>query len=345
MALRRSWRGCEVVGAARHPETLRRALERGAVDRTAASNAEAVEGAETVVVCAPLEATEEVLAEIAPHLGPGTVVTDVGSVKASVVAAAERLVPPHARFVGAHPMAGSEKEGIEAADLRLFDGAVVVVTPTPRTDPAALEEVRRTWRAAGAIVVQMSPEEHDRLVAAISHLPHLVSSALVNAVGDAAAADPRTLELAAGGFRDTTRIASAPSALWRSIFASNAPAVREVLALFRRRLDELEAALTDPPRLEAALEAARRIRGRVPAVSRGVLPSARDLFVEIADRPGALAEITKVLADVGVNILDLEVRRVRDGAEGPIRLVVAGDAERDRALGALSARGLKARAG
>lgn len=347
MVLRRAWPGVEVIGAARHAATAARAVERGAIDRAAATAAEAVEGADLVVVATPVGAIPDVLREIGPALGAGAVVTDVGSTKAGIVAAAEAILPPSIRFVGAHPMAGSEREGIEAADRRLFDGAVVVVTPSARSGDG-VSTVRSMWQAAGAIVLEMPPAEHDRAVAAVSHLPHLVAAALVAAVADVAAAaddEGRVLALAAGGFRDTTRIASAPPALWRGIVLENRAAIADVLATFRRRLDEIESALGDGDRLEAALEAARAARARVPAVARGALPAAFDISVEVEDRPGALAEVTAILAAAEANIRDVEVLRAREGGAGPIRLSLASEAERQRALGALAARGFRARSG
>lgn len=345
LALRRAWPETEVVGTARRAATVEKALARGAITRGAATAAEAAAGADAVVLCAPVEAVEPALREIGPALAPGAIVTDAASVKAEIVAAAARALPPGARFVGAHPMAGSEKDGIDAADARLYSGAVVVLTPGPRPDAAASAAVRAMWEAVGALVLEMTPEEHDRLVAAVSHLPHVVAAALVNAVGDVAEGDPRTLSLAAGGFRDTTRIASASPALWRTICGANREAIRAVLTLFRRRLDAMESVLGEGVRLEAEFERARRIRGEVPAVARGMLPSAYDVSVDVEDRPGALAEITRILADVGVNILDVEVLRAREEVGGPIRVTVSSEAERARTVEALAARGFRARDG
>jgi len=191
------------------------------------------------------------------------VITDVGSTKGPIVRSAERLAADRPlAFVGSHPMAGSERSGYGASRADLFNGALVIVTPTERTDPLALKRVSEFWEALGCRVGVMDPDEHDRAVAAVSHVPHLVAYALVEAV---ARLNPAFFGVAARGFKDTTRIAASDARVWREVFQSNRAALREALAAFRTSLEELErlVAEDDGERLERKLEEIRQLRNRL----------------------------------------------------------------------------------
>lgn len=228
----------EIVGIGRDAARLAPALRDGVLDRATTDLAEGVAGADLIVLGATVEANEALLAKVWTAASDGAIVTDVGSTKRSIVRAAERLgaARPLA-FVGSHPMAGSERSGYAASRADLFDGALVVVTPTDATEPRALKGITAFWEALGARVTALDPESHDRGVAAISHLPHLVAYALMAATArDGADALP----LAARGFRDTTRIAASDPAMWAEIFVDNRDALLARTEEFRRALDELE---------------------------------------------------------------------------------------------------------
>lgn len=237
----------EVIGIGRSEANLAVARARGIVDRTVADPA-ALGPVDLVVLAVPLQSTAATAAALAPHLRPGTVVTDVGSVKAPIVAALEAALPAGCPFVGGHPIAGSERAGAAAADAALFQGAPCVLTPTPRTDPAALATVRALWEGVGAHVVEMAPAAHDEALAWVSHLPHALAYALVGAL---AAVDPGYSALAGGSWRDVTRIAASPAALWRDIFLANADALLAATDAFAAELARLRAAVA--ARDEAAL--------------------------------------------------------------------------------------------
>jgi prephenate dehydrogenase len=242
------------------PAVSRQAAARGMVDRIA-TLADGVSGAEVLVLAVPVGRLEAVAREAAPLVkGSTTVVTDVGSVKATVVA---RLEPLFARFVGGHPMAGSERSGLAAASASLFDGAPCVVTPTPRTDPGALDLVERLWTGLGTAVVRMEPEVHDEWVAAVSHLPHLAAASLVNAA--AGVGGGKALAVAAGGFRDTTRIAGGSPELWRDICLMNRGPVLKLLADYIMEVDRLRdvIARVDGPGLLEVLTRAQKTRERL----------------------------------------------------------------------------------
>jgi prephenate dehydrogenase len=209
-------------------------MERGIVDHVA-TLPDGVSGADVVVLAVPIGALEAIARETSPLVkGSRTVVTDVGSVKAPVVA---RLDPLFERFVGGHPMAGSERSGVTAASAGLFDGAQCVLTPTPQTDSAAFDLVERLWNGLGATVVRLDPGLHDDVVAAASHLPHLAAASLVNTA--AGVHDGLAMAVAAAGFRDTTRIASGSPPLWRDICLMNRGPVLKMLGDYIHEVERL----------------------------------------------------------------------------------------------------------
>ena len=230
----------EIVGIGRDLGRLGPALRDGALDRVTTDLAEGVKGADLILLAAPVLANETLLPRVWQAASPGAVLTDVGSTKGGIAAAADRLAVgrPEVHFIGSHPMAGSEKSGYAVARVDLFQGATVVVTPTESSDAAVAKSIGEFWAALGARVVVLDPATHDRAVAAISHLPHVAAWALVDAV---ARFEPDALSIAARGFKDTTRIAASDPDVWREILLDNREAVRGSLAAFRGALDDLEA--------------------------------------------------------------------------------------------------------
>jgi prephenate dehydrogenase len=250
----------EIVAVGRDQARLLPALREGMVDRISTSLEDGVAGADFCLLATPV-ATLTALLPAVWHALPGdAVLTDVGSTKAGIVAAAEALgrARPLA-FVGSHPMAGSEKSGYGVSRRDLFQGATVILTPTERTDSHAVKRVGAFWEALGGRLVILDPATHDRATAAISHLPHLVADALVDAV---VRMDARFFEVAGRGFKDTTRIAASDARVWREIFQENRAALGEALGAFRAALDELERLIDggDVAAIEAALDRIRRAR-------------------------------------------------------------------------------------
>jgi prephenate dehydrogenase len=235
-----------VVGAGRRLENLKRAVELKAIDRYSTDLAEAASGSDLLVLATPVDTFETALKACAPRLAAGAVITDVGSVKGPLVARMEALAPAGARVVGAHPIAGKEKSGVDAATPELFRDALCILTPTPKTDPAALGLVRRLWETAGARVTEMDPDLHDRMLGAISHLPHLAAFALVNAVASIQETQTPGLDLqlySGGGYKDTTRIAASSPEMWRDICLWNRDNLVSQLDVFQTRLERLKALL------------------------------------------------------------------------------------------------------
>ena len=229
-----------VVGIDRE-EVIRRALEVGLIARghTVEDFREGVRDADLLVLATPLEVILEVLERIGPFLRPGTLVTDVGSTKQRIVETARTYLPGGITFIGGHPMTGSERRGLAAADAHLFEDAVWVLTPDPTVPEAPLRMLTGVIEGVGARVVLEEPARHDRIVARISHLPQILAVALMNRVGRWHGEDDRTLRLAAGGFRDLTRIAASPWEIWAGIHATNGEAIREALDAFIRELLEV----------------------------------------------------------------------------------------------------------
>jgi len=220
LAVRQRIKGCKVVGYAHRLATLEAAIRLGAVDEAYEQPQPAVRDADLVILCTPVGMLGSLLKDIAGNLAPGAIVTDVGSTKESLVEAAGQALPDKVHFVGSHPMAGSEKRGVEFARADLFDGAVCITTPTPRTNPDALEKVEAFWHVLGMRTTRLSPPVHDQLLADVSHLPHAIAAALVSLQQDAA------LKLCGKGFADLTRIAAGDPGLWRDILLDNRQNVR-----------------------------------------------------------------------------------------------------------------------
>jgi prephenate dehydrogenase len=251
-----------VVGVGRSRAGLEQALAAGAIDEAAADPAGAVEDADFVLVTTPVGAMREVFARIAPRLAPEAVVTDGGSTKQSVVAAARATLGARmVRFVPAHPIAGSDASGASAATATLYQQREVILTPLPESAPAAVARVRSAWQACGARVTEMTPSEHDAVLAAVSHLPHLLSYALVYEL--AARADAMQLfEHAGTGLRDVTRLAASQPEMWRDVCLANRDAVLGELRRYQDALAHLGALLeqSDGAGLERLFEAARAAR-------------------------------------------------------------------------------------
>ncbi|MEW6448110.1 MAG: prephenate dehydrogenase [Bacillota bacterium] len=344
MALKRLRLAEEVLGIGRDAEKLRLAVEVGAVDRVT-TDLTSVAGATLVVVATPVSAVIPVVKEAAGHFRPGTVVTDVGSVKAAIVKTLHPVARTHGfHFVGGHPMAGSERAGVKSADPYLFENAYYILTPAPDTERGSLETVGKMAAAVGARVIELSPEEHDLYVAAVSHLPHCVAAALVSTIG-ALPEREAVLPLAAGGFRDTTRVAAGDPEVWRDIVIANREAILGMIHRYQAALASLAVLIRaeDGAGVFEWLKKAQALRRAVPAKSKGYLPELYEIVVTVPDRPGVIAGLAGVLGDNGINICDIEILRVREGEGGTIRLGFARETDQEEAVRLLREAGIEAR--
>ena len=253
----------EIVATARSPQTRKRVVELGLADKVVETNAEAVEGADLVIVCVPVGACGAVAKEIGPHLKAGATISDVGSVKGSVVRDMGPHLPNSVHFVPAHPVAGTEHSGPDAGFAELFENRWCILTPPEGTDVQAVDRLAAFWRLLGAKVETMTPEHHDIVLAITSHIPHLIA---YNIVGTAADVEEVTqsevIKFSAGGFRDFTRIAASDPVMWRDVFLNNKEAVLEMLGRFSEDLAALQRMIRwdDGEALEALFTRTRAIR-------------------------------------------------------------------------------------
>ena len=234
----------EIVISTRSAETLKRAEELSLGDRYTTLSAEAVKDADLVIVSVPVGASESVAKEIAGSLKPGAIVTDVGSTKASVIAQMQPHMPPHVHFIPGHPLAGTEKSGPDAGFPGLFEGRWCIFTPIAGTDQAALKKLRRFWETLGSKVDEMDPEHHDKVLAIVSHLPHIIAYNIVGTADDLeAVTESEVIKYSASGFRDFTRLAASDPTMWRDVCLHNKDAILEMLARFSEDLAYLQRAI------------------------------------------------------------------------------------------------------
>lgn len=262
LALRRAGIVKRIVGIGRSAGSLARAVELGVIDEAAVDWPSALDGADFVLLAAPVGQMDMVMAAMAPHLSPGTIVTDAGSTKRDVIECIYRHLSAHlSTVVPAHPIAGAETSGVDAAFASLYDARKVVVTPLAENEPAAVLRVREVWEACGAQIHEMPPHEHDRVFAAVSHLPHLLAFGLVHDLAGRANAE-QLFSYAAGGFRDFTRIAGSHPEMWRDICIANRQALLAELDEYLAELAYLRALLlsADGARLEQLFGEARAAR-------------------------------------------------------------------------------------
>ena len=234
----------EIVTTARSPATRKRVQELGIVDRVVETNIEAVKDADLVILCIPVGACGPVAAEIAPHLMPGAIVSDVGSVKGMVLRDMAAHLPKTVHFIPAHPVAGTEHSGPDSGFAELFINRWCILTPPPDADPAAVEKLAAFWRALGANVETMAADHHDLVLAVTSHLPHLIAYTIVGTADELEdVTQAEVLKFSAGGFRDFTRIAASDPTMWRDVFLANKDAVLEMLGAFQEDLSKLTRAI------------------------------------------------------------------------------------------------------
>jgi len=253
----------EVVVNARTAKTLDRVRELGFADRVEADAARAVAGADCVMLCAPVGAFADIAAAVAPHLAQGAILTDVGSTKQSVIRDVGPLVPAGVHFVPTHPVAGTEYSGPDSGFTTLFEGRWALLTPPPGADEVAVAKVEELWRRCGSMVQRMEPGHHDRVLAIVSHLPHLIAFTICGTADDLAdESRQEVVQFAASGFRDFTRIAASDPVMWRDIFLNNREALLEMLARFMEDAQAMSRAVRwgDAAYIEDKVERGRKIR-------------------------------------------------------------------------------------
>lgn len=328
----------KIMGADNNQEALKKAIDLGAIDYCT-SLAEGAMSADIIILCTPVGAFAEITEEIKDLLKPGTIITDTGSTKELAMNLLAEM-PAHVFVIGGHPMAGGEASGIINADKYLFENAVYVLTPAENTPPAAVKKLREIISVTGARIMVMEAKIHDEIVAVISHIPHLLAAALVNLTK----ADPVRLAMAAGGFRDTTRIASSDPQLWQQILLSNRDSVVKYMDILIAELGECRSLLNNGNEAEllAKLKKAQEIRDMIPHMRKGLMPGFSDVICIVPDKPGIIGDLGSILGKKEINIIDLEILHVREGDGGTIRIGVPSYDDACQAVGELKKQNIKA---
>ena len=298
-------------------KVLRRAVQRKAIDVAEQSLRRGVSGADLVILSTPVKHILQSLPTVAKYCSTRTIVTDTGSVKGAILKKARTLFPA-GNFIGGHPMTGAEFSGIDAAHPLLFQNAIYLITPSAEENGQNTKKLARFFSALDARVVVLDPKIHDKVVAAVSHVPQLAAVSLMNMAGSRY---PKHLGLAAGGFRDMTRIASSRFDMWQDILQANKHDIAEALDIYISLLRRIARDIrTDPQKLKNDFKSSRLLRSRIPRSMKGFLSPLVGLPVFVDDRPGQLARLTALLAKAGLNVKDLELLKVREGRGGTFLL-------------------------
>ncbi|MNW55853.1 prephenate dehydrogenase [compost metagenome] len=274
-------------------------------------------------------------------LKPGCIVTDVGSTKAAVAACAARISRPGVHFIGGHPMAGSERSGVEAASSFLFENAYYVLTPSPDVPDEAYQRLEQLLSHTKAQIVRVDPVMHDEIVGAISHLPHIIAVALVNQVRDYNDGNGLYRMLAAGGFRDITRIASSDPVVWRDILLSNREVLLGLLKDWNHEIEGFISLLEEQngEGIEAAFQKANRFRSELPERRKGAITSLFDIYIDVPDTPGIIGQIATELGLRHINLSNMQIIESREDVPGVLRLSFRQEGEMERAKAHLQSLG------
>ncbi len=309
----------------------------------------AVSRANLILLCTPIAHIQETLKRWAitkPNFLDHAIVTDVGSTKGEICALAETVFPAsssqEACFIGSHPMAGSEKTGIEARDAHLFENASWVICPHPSTHKDTVSRLLHFVEILGARPSIMQANEHDRIAAHVSHLPQIISTALASFIGEQNTVVENCLQIAGGGFRDMTRIAASSYAMWEPILATNQKEILSVLRKYREHLGQLETAMGQP-QFKTYFQAGNALRSRLTVQKKGFSTTLTEILVDLQDAPGMLLRILKPLAEQGLNVLDVEILKVREGEEGTLMLAFKTLEQAKQAIASLNQNSFLAR--
>ncbi|CAM3971113.1 prephenate dehydrogenase [Paenibacillus alkaliterrae] len=334
--------GITVIGHSNRPSQAEKYLQRGVVDYATTSMQEAAEQADFIFICVPVGNLEEYILKLSTiHLKPGCIITDAGSTKASIMACASKLDFGSAVFIGGHPMAGSERSGVEAASSYLYENAFYVLTPDEKTPAEAVERLVQLLSHTKANIVQVDAKEHDEIAGAISHLPHMIAVSLVNQVRGYSEQNDLYESLAAGGFRDITRIASGEPNVWRDILINNRAVLLPLLQDWSKETNKFVEMLerSDGKAIAEAFRQAGQFRSRMPERRKGMIHSAFECYVDVPDHPGIIGKITSELGNSRINLSNIQVIESREDVPGILRLSFRTQDYLDQAIALLSANG------
>lgn len=339
--------GINVIGHSNNPASVEKYLQRGVVDAATTSLQEAAVEADFLFLCVPVGMLESYMEKLSKlPLKANCVITDVGSTKSSIAKTAQSIDwPAGTYFIGGHPMAGSERSGVEAATAQLFENAFYVLTPDENTPEAALERLQQLLSFTRAHMIAVDPGQHDEIVGAISHLPHMIAAGLVNQVAAYNEHNDLYQLLAAGGFRDLTRIASCEPVIWRDILLNNKEVLLQLLHDWRKQMDQFQALLEqeDGEGIERQFRQSSAFRDKLPERRKGIITSAFDLYVDIPDHPGIIGQIATALGEHQVNLSSIQIFESREDVPGVLRLSFRNDHDLDAAAELLKEMGYSVR--
>ncbi|MCS7462485.1 prephenate dehydrogenase [Paenibacillus doosanensis] len=327
--------GITVVGHSNSPRSVEKYLKRQVVDDATTSMEEAAADADFIFICVPVGNLQEYLVKLSKlPLKPGCIITDVGSTKASIASFASKLDLQDAYFIGGHPMAGKEKSGVEAATSHLYENAFYVLTPDESIPPEVYERLTKLLQWTRAHLVKVDPKLHDDIVGAISHLPHIIAVALVNQIARYNEKNELYQNLAAGGFRDITRIASSDPVVWRDILLDNREVIlrlledwNEEIASFIRLLKE-----KDGEGIAEQFRLSSEFRSALPERRKGVLTSVYEVYVDVPDHPGIIGQIATLLGSHRINLSNIQIIESREDIPGVLRLSFRDEYQMDKAI-------------
>jgi prephenate dehydrogenase len=339
-AFKKVYPSLRVTGYDQDIKILATAKSLKVIDQDSPTLEAAVVDADVIFIATPVSAIVETVRKVVKVAKQQAIITDVGSTKAKIVTEIESFLPSHLSFVGGHPMAGSEKNGVKAANPDLFKNRHYILTPTQNTDSQAFQTLHSLLTDIGANVLAIDPQRHDQIVAIISHLPHLVAAALVNLAGKERTNHETLLLLAAGGFKDTTRIAAGNPRIWLDICLENKEAILKALDKLKDELERYSTAIKElnEVELKEKLEQARMTRLALPTMLEKKEKDMYELYIPVVDKPGVISDITLAIGQLGINIEDIEILHLTEKS-GMIRLTLAGLENTDKAVSVLRNRG------
>ena len=343
-ALRRTNHNFYIFGMDSNEKNRQLAQEDGSVDQVITDLEEVAKNAHVIFLCMPISGIPEMLRKLAPLIQPGTILTDVGSIKSGIMKEAEQILPKEVHFIGGHPMAGRERSGYAASIAHLFENAYYVLTPRACTPPSVVKDLELIIASTGALPLVLDPLTHDIRVGAVSHLPHVIAAALVNTVEEWDGPDKSGQKLAAGGFKDITRISSSQPEMWRDISLSNKEQLLPMISDFINKLNRFKQELESNNEIEIEhfYREAKNYRDQIPSSDSLYLLPYYKVYVDIEDRPGSIGEVASFLGDKNVNIKNMQIINSREDEPGCLVVSVEDKSAQEKAVSLLNQSGFYA---
>ncbi|WP_100331413.1 prephenate dehydrogenase [Bacillus xiapuensis] len=339
--IKKSHPQAEVIGYDIRDSELRLAEALGVIDRRAESFKDGAEQADLIILAVPVVQTEAMIEQLAHlQLKKDVVITDTGSTKKKIMDCARQLTAKGISFIGGHPMAGSHKSGVAAAKELLFENAFYLLTPAASADEKPLAVLKKWLEGTKAKIIELPAEDHDELTGVISHFPHVIAASLVHQAERYNQQNSLVSRLAAGGFRDITRIASSNPEMWRDISLHNKEVLLELLQHWKEEMEQVINLLEKEsgPRLYDYFNRAKAFRDQLPAKSMGAIPAFYDLYVDVPDYPGIISEVTAYLANERISITNIRIMETREDVYGVLVISFQSEKDRSRAKSCLEKR-------